>query len=37
MEVERCLEETEDLMYKHLETCPVAAVITEPIQAEGGI
>ena len=34
--MELCLEETEDLLYKHQNDKPVAAIIVEPIQAEGG-
>lgn len=37
IEVHRCLEETEELIYKQQYKSPVAAIITEPIQAEGGI
>lgn len=36
-EEERCLEEVEDLINKYKETSPVAAVIIEPIQGEGGM
>ncbi|XP_003385623.1 PREDICTED: 4-aminobutyrate aminotransferase, mitochondrial-like isoform X2 [Amphimedon queenslandica] len=32
----RCLEEVEETIYQHLHTAPVAAVIVEPIQSEGG-
>ena len=34
----RCLEAVEELfhLYKHEKKAPVAAVIVEPIQAEGG-
>ena len=33
----RCLEEAEETIYQHLHTAPVAAVIVEPIQSEGGM
>ena len=33
----RCLEEVEETIYQHSYTMPVAAVIVEPIQSEGGI
>ena len=36
LDVHRCLEETEDIIYRQQEKSPVAAIITEPIQAEGG-
>lgn len=36
-EEERCLEEVEDLICRYEKTSPVAGVIIEPIQAEGGI
>lgn len=36
-EEERCLEEVEDLICRYKKTSPVAGVIIEPIQAEGGI
>jgi len=35
-EVERCLAEVETLIAEYAASCPVAAVIIEPIQGEGG-
>ena len=36
-EEKRCLEEVENLIEDYEKTSPVAAVIIEPIQGEGGM